>query len=437
MTPDGSALMNKRPAPDITITFGNGGTGKAAAVGDVLLHAPEASFLLRDVLHIPEATENLISVRHATNNGLDFKFTSTACEIWRNAAKLASTSCNGDSIYYLDGWITPEQQQQSAHSAMKTPPLLAHTAKETPLLWHKRYAHLGFGGLSKLKSSNMVTGIHTTTTEFQAAGEGSLCEACVLGKQHRLPFTASGTSSSRPLQLLHTDVCGPLPITSSGGNNYFLTLLDDYSRLSIVIPLARKSDVAQTVIDTITLLENQTGNRVKSVRSDNGTEYLNHKLEHFYRDKGIHMQTTNRYTPEQNGAAERLNRTLIEKVRPMLAESGLPKSMWAEAVVTASYIRNRSPVKGRELTPWELFYGSKPDVSHLRTFGARAYALTPKQLRNKLESVSQPGRFIGYPSGTKGYKILLDSGDTVISRDVIFSETDSSSSILPQPISRC
>ncbi|KAI3427280.1 hypothetical protein D9Q98_007212 [Chlorella vulgaris] len=436
MTPDGSALMNKRPAPDITITFGNGGTGKAAAVGDVLLHAPEASFLLRDVLHIPEATENLISVRHATNNGLDFKFTSTACEIWRNAAKLASTSCNGDSIYYLDGWITPEQQQQSAHSAMKTPPLLAHTAKETPLLWHKRYAHLGFGGLSKLKSSNMVTGIHTTTTEFQAAGEGSLCEACVLGKQHRLPFTASGTSSSRPLQLLHTDVCGPLPITSSGGNNYFLTLLDDYSRLSIVIPLARKSDVAQTVIDTITLLENQTGNRVKSVRSDNGTEYLNHKLERFYCDKGIHMQTTNRYTPEQNGAAERLNRTLIEKVRPMLAESGLPKSTWAEAVVTASYIRNRSPVKGRELTPWELFYGSKPDVSHLRTFGAHAYALTPKQLRNKLESVSQPGRFIGYPSGTKGYKILLDSGDTVISRDVIFSETDSSSSILPQPISR-
>ncbi|KAI3435603.1 hypothetical protein D9Q98_001666 [Chlorella vulgaris] len=440
MTPDGSALMNKRPAPDITITFGNRGTGKAAAVGDVLLHAPEASFLLRDVLHIPEATENLISVRHATNNGLDFKFTSTACEIWRNAAKLASTSCNGDSIYYLDGWITPEQQQQSAHSAMKTPPLLAHTAKETPLLWHKRYAHLGFEGLSKLKSSNMVTGIHTTTTEFQAAGEGSLCEACVLGKQHRLPFTASGTSSSRPLQLLHTDVCGPLPITSSGGNNYFLTLLDDYSRLSIVIPLARKSDVAQTVIDTITLLENQTGNRVKSVRSDNGTEYLNHKLERFYCDKGIHMQTTNRYTPEQNGAAERLNRTLIEKVRPMLAESGLPKSMWAEAVVTASYIRNRSPVKGRELTPWELFYGSKPDVSHLRTFGPRAYALTPKQLRNKLESVSQPGRFIGYPSGTKGYKILLDSGDTVISRDVIFSETDSNSSsssnILPQPISR-
>ncbi|KAI3430967.1 hypothetical protein D9Q98_009372 [Chlorella vulgaris] len=158
MTPDGSALMNKRPAPDITITFGNGGTGKAAAVGDVLLHTPEASFLLRDVLHIPEATENLISVRHATNNGLDFKFTSTACEIWRNAAKLASTSCNGDSIYYLDGWITPEQQQQSAHSAMKTPPLLAHTAKETPLLWHKRYAHLGFGGLSKLKSSRLQSG---------------------------------------------------------------------------------------------------------------------------------------------------------------------------------------------------------------------------------------------------------------------------------------
>lgn len=134
------------------------------------------------------------------------------------------------------------------------------------------------------------------------------------------------------------------------------------------------------------------------------------------------METTVRYTPEQNGKAERLNRTLMEKVRPMLAGSGMPKNMWAEAVVTANYVRNRSPATGRDKTPWEQFYGLKPDVSHLRTWGARTYSLTPKALRNKLEPTSESGRFIGYPEGTKGYKILLDNGTIIISRDVTFVE---------------
>ena len=114
-------------------------------------------------------------------------------------------------------------------------------------------------------------------------------------------------------------------------------------------------------------------------------------------------------------AAERLNRTLMGKVRPMLTDSGLPKTLWAEAVAAASYVRNRSPVSKRDKTPWELFFGQKPDVSHLRTFGARVYALTPKELRGKLDPTSEAGRFIGYPANTKGYKVLLDNGRIVIS----------------------
>ena len=123
----------------------------------------------------------------------------------------------------------------------------------------------------------------------------------------------------------------------------------------------------------------------------------------------------------------------MDKVRPMLSTANLPKYLWAEAVVTASYVRNRSPVTGQDKTPYQLFFGNKPDVSNLRTFGARCYSLVPKPLRHKLEDTSEPGRFIGYPASTKGYKILLDTGRIIISRDVKFVESNGSKKKQPAP----
>jgi hypothetical protein len=366
MTSNKHALFNVHPLEEsITITFGNGGTGKATAVGE---HTPQHTFHLTDVLLIPQATENLISVRHAAKRGVEFKFCADRCEIGHGGRKLASAPSMGDA--------------------------------------------------------SMVNGMHTTTEEFKAAGsEGNaLCEPCVLGKQHRNPFKPSASVAARPLALVHTDLCGPLPVTSMGGSNYFVTLLDDYSKFSVVQPLTHKSDTAAAMKSTLIMLETQTGVRVQRLRCDNGSEYINADLTAFCREKGIKLETTVRYTPEQNSAAERLNRTLMDKVRPMLAASGLPKYLWAEAAVTANYVRNRSPVTGHEQTTYELFFGSKPDVSNLRVWGARAYALTPKQLRNKLQNTSEPGHFIGYPAGTKGYKLLLDDGRIVISRDLTFVE---------------
>ena len=269
----------------------------------------------------------------------------------------------------------------------------------------------------------MVTGIATTANDFKAAGAGPPCEPCALGKAQRAPFKASGDSAaSSKLELLHTDVCGPLPVTSLGGSKYFVTILDDYTKSSTVHTLAHKSETAAAVKATITQLETQGGTRVRRLRCDNGSEYINQELKAFCASKGIMLETTVRYSPEQNGAAERLNRTLLDKVRPMLEDAHLPKSLWAEALATANYLRNRSPVSGRDKTPIELLTGTKPDVSHLRIFGISCYALIPKQLRNKLAPTSEPGRLIGYPPGTKGYKILLDSGRIVISRDVTFNE---------------
>jgi transposase InsO family protein len=134
----------------------------------------------------------------------------------------------------------------------------------------------------------------------------------VLGKQHRNPFKSSASETARPLALVHTDLCGPLPVTSMGGSNYFVTLLDDYSKFSVVQPLTHKSDTAAAVKSTLIMLENQTGVHVQRLRCDNGSEYINADLTAFCREKGIKLETTVRYTPEQNGAAERLNRPYVD-----------------------------------------------------------------------------------------------------------------------------
>ena len=184
------------------------------------------------------------------------------------------------------------------------------------------------------------------------------------------------------------------------------------------MPIAAKSEVPEAVKRVIKLLETQTGQQLRTVRTYRGGEHLNHRLGEYLSSKGVLHQTTAPYTPEQNGAAERLNRTLVERVRAMLLGAGLDQKLWAEAVVTANYIRNRSPFAKESKTPWELFVGSKPDVSCMRVFGAKAYVLTPKQLRSKLDPVSQPGTFVGYSKTSRAYRVLLDGSSKVVeSRD--------------------
>ena len=215
------------------------------------------------------------------------------------------------------------------------------------------------------------------------------------------------------------DLCGPMPVPSLGGSKYVATFLDDFSKLSIVRIITYKSETTTTVRKVLHLLENQTKRRVQAIRTDNGREYVNRELTQYLKSRGILHQTTVPYTPEQNGAAERLNRTLMERARAMLSDAGLPKELWAEAVNTANYIRCRSPAAKKLRTPWELFFGQKPDVSHMRTFRATAYSHLPEEKRQKLDNRSIRGVMVGYPDSTKGYRILLDNQTVIISRSVI------------------
>jgi hypothetical protein len=206
---------------------------------------------------------------------------------------------------------------------------------------------------------------------------------------------------------------------------YFATFLDDHSKFSVVKVLRHKSQVPEILEEVITFLETQTGHRLKGIRSDNGGEYINAVVAAYVRKKGVLHQRTVSHSPQQNGAAERLNRTLMDRTRAMLAGAQLPKRLWGEALVAANHLRTVSPAAGLDRTPWELFWGKKPNVSNLRVFGATAYMHIPKEKRQKLDSHTQRGVHVGYGETTKGWRVLL--GDKVVfSRDVEFDETEGS-----------
>nr|AAB51275.1 reverse transcriptase, gag, polyprotein [Volvox carteri f. nagariensis] len=294
--------------------------------------------------------------------------------------------------------------------------------KDSVELWHRRFGHLGYRGLEQLASEGMVDGLPVTAKQFKEAARHSIVAS------HASRATRACIA---PIIKSHLDLplsefiltCVKMPHFSLGGARYAVRFLDEFSSFSVVRTVNSKDQVAQVVKDALLLLENQTGRRVREIVSDRGREYVNVKLRAFFAERGIRHNISAPYTPEQNGRAERLNRTLLEKVRAMLQESGLGNEFWAEAFRTANAVRNCSPVSNKNATPHELLFGYKPDVSVLRVFGCTAWVYEERQHRTKLDPVSRKGIFVGYDS-MDNYRIYLpEDGKVVVSCNVKFDES--------------
>ncbi|KAH9728536.1 hypothetical protein KPL70_009073 [Citrus sinensis] len=196
-------------------------------------------------------------------------------------------------------------------------------------------------------------------------------------------------------------------------------------RLGHVYPIRSKDQAFERFKAWKTLIETQTNRKVRRVRTDKGLEFCNKQFDDLCEKGGIQRHKTVRHTLQQNGLAERMNRTLMEKVRCMLFHSKLPKTLWAEALCTACYLINRCPSTAIELkTPYEVWSGKLADYTQLRIFGCTAYAHIKQ---GKLEPRALKCAFLGYPSGTKGYKLWcvdFKPPKCIISRDVIFNESE-------------
>jgi transposase InsO family protein len=188
-------------------------------------------------------------------------------------------------------------------------------------LLHHRLGHLGHDNVKRLVAKRMVEGVAAV------GGRIELCEACIHGKQHRLPFHPSMKTARCKLDLIHTDICGPFP-PSLGGKHYFVTFVDDHTCHVWVYLLREKWEVLPAFKDFKSLVENQAETTIKVLRSDGGGEYTSLELEGLLKAHGILHEKTAPYTPEQNGLAEIQNRTLVERLRAMLYEANLSKGCW-------------------------------------------------------------------------------------------------------------
>ncbi|KAK9073356.1 hypothetical protein SSX86_007680 [Deinandra increscens subsp. villosa] len=226
-------------------------------------------------------------------------------------------------------------------------------------------------------------------------------------KQHRTSFKPKVESSiSKPLELLHMDLFGPTRVMSLGKRSYCFVIIDDFSRYTWVFFLKTKDETAELLKTLVINLENQSNLKVKTIRCDNGTKFKNHILNSFCEEKGIVRQFSAPRTPQQNGVAERRNRTLIEAARSMLADSKLPVIFWAEAVNTACYVQNRILiVKGKNKTPYELWRKRKPNIYFFKPFGCPVTILITNESLPKFAEKADEGYFVGYSGVSKAYRV--------------------------------
>ncbi|GJT47368.1 putative ribonuclease H-like domain-containing protein [Tanacetum coccineum] len=281
--------------------------------------------------------------------------------------------------------------------------LLAKATLDESTQWHRRLGHVNFKNMNKLVKGNLVRGLPPKL--FQ---NDHTCVACNKGKQHKVSYKAKTavSSFSEPLQMLHMDLFGPTSVRSISYKFYCLVITDAFSRFSWVFFLAKKDETVGILKEFIKLVENQLNKKVKVIRCDNGTEFKNRDLIEFCGSKGIKRDYSNARTPQQNGVAERKNRTLIEAARTMLADSFLPTMFWTKAVATACYVLNRVLVTNpHNKTPYELLTGIVPTISYLKPFGCHVTILNTIDQLGKFDGKSDEGFLVGYSTQGKAYRV--------------------------------
>ncbi|MCO5554507.1 hypothetical protein L7F22_008036 [Adiantum nelumboides] len=343
------------------VTCANNASYPIKGVGKILITISDGSDLcLRDVLYVPGIKKNFLSVSSLAKNGLRVIFEDDRC-IVRDRENGYSLITTGT---LKNGLFVLDRYEKQIHICIAKTKTQAMQDAE---LWHARFGHVGYGSLMTLQRHNSVHDLSLLEMPPR-----HVCEGCVLGKMHRFAFSQDGSvRATRKLQLVHSDV-----------TKYTL-------------------------------------------RTYRGGEYMSGAFKDFFGKKGIKHQCTMPYTPQQNAVAERKHRSLMEMARCMLKAKSFSHKLWMEAVACAVHVLNRCPTRAlKTITPYESCYDRKPSVSCLRVFGSLAYAHIPQQLRGKLDDKAVKCIFVGYSSGSKGYRLYNPTTNKIFeSRDVIFAKT--------------
>jgi transposase InsO family protein len=369
---------------------------KAIGIGSVEVNG----IMLKDVLHVPAANVNLISLNKLLKEGYEVKFDDQMARIYLdNDLKL--------TFIFKDGLYTFTNEY--CYSAISNGADLN--------LWHRRFAHANKKMIKFMETKQIVEGL-----KIEGDVRLGVCSPCVVGKMKREKFDRKRQQVVQPLDVIHSDVCGPFQ-KSLGGKCYYVSFIDESSRYKWIYLMERRDQLFKMFVYFYTMIKNQFGKAIKAVRTDNGGEYTSDHMTEFLKQNGIIHERTVPYSPQMNGIAERFNRTLLDAVRSMLEESKLPKDYWGEAASTAVYVLNRSltsVLKNR--TPFEVLFGIKPNVTHLKVFGAKCWFKVSDQKRNKLDNKAEEGIFLGYISDSIFRVFNLKNGEVIRTREIVVAE---------------
>ena len=348
--------------------------------------------VLNNVQYVPNfGSANLFSLGAASKKGFECSLDNKGIKLERKGRIHLVGKIMSNNLYQLALKVDP------VHHALVVKP-------DSLKLWHERFGHVDTKKIKLMARKDLVDGLNV-----QEGSSGDFfCKGCTLGAMSRRSHpSAKEKRSCLPGEFIHSDVCGPFSTESVGGSRYYVCFKDEACGYRHVYCIKEKSLVLDKFKEFKALVEIETGRKVKLLRSDNGTEFKNSSFASFLREHGIVQEFSPAYTPQSNGMAERENRTLVEKASSMLHSRGLPRRLWAEAIVTAAYLLNRVPCRREtEATPYSEWFGHKPDVSNLRIFGSECYVHVSSDQRKKMDPKSKVGIFVGYGRSSKLFRVF-------------------------------
>lgn len=375
----------------------------------IVPHYSQRPVQLQNVYHVEGMSKNLLSVSQMTSTGNFVLFGPNDVKIYKDLKIIGRPIMEGkrvESVYVM-----------SAETAY-----INKTRKnETADLWHARLGHVSYGKLKEIMKKSMVKGLPNLDVR-----DDIVCAGCQYGKAHQLPYKESEYQAKAPLELIHSDVFGPVKQPSISQYRYMVTFIDDFSRYVWVDFMKEKSETLNKFIEFKEKVEKEIGRRIQCLRTDNGGEYTSDEFERYLQRQNIKRQLTCPGTPQQNGVAERKNRHLAEICRSMLHAKNVPPRFWAEGMKTAAYVINRLPQAKLGVSPYEKLWKVKPTVGYFKVFGCVCYVFVPDHLRSKFDKKAVRCIFVGYDSRRKGWKCCDPvTGRCYISRNVVFDEASS------------
>ena len=372
------------------VSYGDGNIGKTLGYGNINL----GNVIIQSVALVSGLKHNLLSISQICDRGYHVNFLEEHCEvISKTTGKVVLKGYRHGNIY---------EAKLSLNSESSAICLLGRASIEESWNWHKKLSHLNFNNINELVKKDLVKGLPKSV--FTPDG---LCDSCQKAKQRKSSFKSKTESSIlEPYHLLHVDLFGPVNIMSIAKKRYTLVIVDEFTRYTWVYFLHSKDETPSLLIEHVRQLNKISKDAVKIIRSDNGTEFKNFKMEEFCKANGIKQEFSAPGTPQQNGVVERKNRTLIEAARTMLEEAKLPTYFWAEAVQSACFTQNATLINKHGKTPFEMVKGRKPNLKYFHIFGCKCFVLKnhPEQL-TKFDLKADEGIFVGYPLSTKAFRV--------------------------------